>query len=50
MNHRRSAYGIKIAGLRVVDSRFALRDDDDSLILSERIDKLDGTFSAHRER
>jgi hypothetical protein len=50
MNDCGSADGIKVAGLGVVDARFALRDDDDSLILSERINKLDGTLSPDRER
>jgi hypothetical protein len=36
--------------LRVVDARFALRDNYNSFILSERINKLDGTFPPHGER
>jgi hypothetical protein len=47
MYDRGRAHGVKVAGLRVVDARFALRDNDDGLIFAERIDKLDGTFPAH---
>jgi hypothetical protein len=41
------AYGIKIAGLRAIYAGLALRDDHDGLVFSERIDELDGTFSAY---
>ena len=49
MHHGGSTDRIKVAGLGVVDARLALRHNDNGLILSERIDKLDGTFPPHSE-
>src|ERR1700722_8286783 len=50
MDHGRGANGIKIAGLGVVDARFALCDNDNSFILAERIDKLNGAFPPYGKR
>ncbi len=47
MNDCGSTDRIKIAGLRVIHAGFPLRDNYNSFILSERINKLDGTFPPH---
>jgi hypothetical protein len=47
MNDGGGAHHIKVTGLRAIDASFALRDNDDGLILSKRIDKLNGTLPAH---
>ena len=42
--------GVKIGGLRRVDARLALRDNDDGLVVAEGVDQLHGTFPAHGQR
>ncbi len=50
MDGRQGAVGVQIAGLRRVHARIALGDDDDGLLVAERLDQLDGTFAAHSQR
>ena len=50
VHDRRGADGVKIAGLRRIDARFALRHHDDGLVFAEGIDQLDRAFPAHGQR
>jgi hypothetical protein len=49
VDDRGGAHSIKIAGLGAINAGLALRHHHDGLVLSQRIDQLDGTLPAYRE-
>ena len=46
VHRRQGADGVQVAGLRGVHARVALRDHHDGLLLSQRLNELDGAFPA----